>query len=271
MLIGAMKSGTTALSESLSAHPEVCFSTIKEPGFFNTTANWHAELDRYHRLFDPAPGQLCAEASTMYTRLQDWPQTAERLYAYNPELKLIYIMRHPVQRMISHYAHRKGHGHKTLPPEQALLRNPGYINTSRYALQLRPYLELFGREQVLPLIFEQYLHDPAATLTTVAEFLDIDPTGFSAQDAKQPKNPSVGQLRWHPRLGQLKRHEPWRTLGRNTPEGLRNALRRVFGVRLDRKPAVSPELRTLLWRFVEDDVKAVEELIGRELTEWRDG
>jgi hypothetical protein len=61
MIIGAQKSGTTSLAAQLADHPQICFSQIKEPGYFNETEDWESGLDRYHQLFDPADGQLCGE------------------------------------------------------------------------------------------------------------------------------------------------------------------------------------------------------------------
>ena len=67
MVIGAQKCGTTSLARQLSEHPEICFSDEKEPGFFNSTTDWKLGLEEYHRLYSPSLGQLCGEASTMYT------------------------------------------------------------------------------------------------------------------------------------------------------------------------------------------------------------
>ena len=60
---------------------------------------WEADLASYHALYSPAPGQLCGEGSTMYTFLPEFDKTYERLFAYNPDLKFIYIMRSPVERV----------------------------------------------------------------------------------------------------------------------------------------------------------------------------
>ena len=67
MVIGAQKSGTTSMARQLATHPAVCFCSDKEPAFFNTCADWRERLAEYHALYSPQPGQLLAEASTMYT------------------------------------------------------------------------------------------------------------------------------------------------------------------------------------------------------------
>jgi len=105
MMIGAQKSGTTSLAAQLAAHPQICFCREKEPAYFHQVADWRAELDHYHALYDPRPGQLLGEASTHYTFFPQYRDTAARLYEYNPALKLIYIMRQPVDRIVSLYSH----------------------------------------------------------------------------------------------------------------------------------------------------------------------
>jgi hypothetical protein len=134
VIIGAQKCGTTSLAEQLAQHPQICFSRNKEPGYFHQTEEWQAGLAKYHALFTPRNGQLCGEASTFYTFFPEWRATHKRLYAYNPNLKLIYIMRKPVERVISHYAHDLVRHSVQEPPELAVFKNPAYINRSRYGV-----------------------------------------------------------------------------------------------------------------------------------------
>ncbi len=96
MIVSAQKCGTTSLASQLAQHPDICFSRTKEPDYFNANSDWQSRLVQYHQLFDPQPEQLCGEASTMYTFLPEYMDTHVRLHAYNSNLKLIYIMRDPV-------------------------------------------------------------------------------------------------------------------------------------------------------------------------------
>ena len=107
MLIGAQKSGTTALAQQLGGHPRICLSSEKEPASSTSSDDWRSGLDAYHALFAPAPGQLCLEASTMYTFLPEFGGTHDRIHDYNPDVKLLYVMRDPVERMLSNYAFRR--------------------------------------------------------------------------------------------------------------------------------------------------------------------
>lgn len=272
MLIGAQKCGTSSLANQLAAHPAICFSEIKEPGYFHQTADWQAGLDRYHSLYAPEPGQLCGEGSTFYTFFPEFTETHRRLYDYNPDLKLIYIMRQPVERIVSLYAHNVVRDLEKRPPEVAVLQEPSYINRSRYGVQIRPYLELFGPENVLLLIFEEYTTDQINTLERVAAFLGIDPAAFAAADTT-PSHQSVGQpyLRSEV-MRSVTRSKAFQTVRNVVPAAIRQPVRhRLFSNTLREKPEFSPELRQTLWRLLEDDVRTVEGILGRRLDGWRQG
>ena len=270
MVIGAQKSGTTTLALQLDQHPEISFCRIKEPGYFSTTENWAEKLDEYHALYDWSKPGLRGEGSTMYTFLPEHTGTHQRLHAYNPDLKLIYIMRNPVDRIISNYTHRLVRSTVQDLPEQAVFARPEYINRSRYGVQLRPYLELFGSDQLLLLIFEEYVRAPERTLAQIAAFLDIDAAGFALALARgQAAHRSVGEHHLNPVLQSMRTIAPVDRMLNSVPSGMRTQLRKTFGKKLETRPEFSPELRRLLWQFLEDDVSAVEGFMQRPLDIWR--
>lgn len=272
MIIGAQKCGTTTLAEQLALHPQICFCKTKEPCYFNRVSDWRAELAAYHNLYTPKPGQLCGEASTTYTFLPEWAETHERLYEYNPQLKLIYIMRHPVERVISNYAHRLVRSTVRVDPGQAVFADPVYLNRSRYGVQLRPYFNLFGREQVMLLLFEEYIANPTVHLRAIAQFLGIAEDGFGDEDQPvRAANQSVGQYHLNPTLEKLKQNRLLKVATEQVSPALRQLMKRYMGKRLETKPTFTPELKQMLWRFLEDDVCAVEEYMGRHLAVWRQG
>lgn len=271
MIIGAQKCGTSSLASQLAAHPEICFCKIKEPGYFDRTEDWEAGLDEYHALYSPEEGQICGESSTMYTFIPEWLGTHERLYAYNPGLKLIYIMRQPVERILSNYSHRVVRRTVEGPPEDSVLQNPTYINRTRYGVQLRPYLDLFGRDQILLIIFEEYIADQPKTLAQICEFLGIalpDSTD-EYQDAVVHK--TVGGHYLPPTLNKLTYGDNVRRLLDHVPSSLKRVTRRGLGKKIEAKPEFSPALKETLWRLLEDDVQTVETLLGRRLDQWRQG
>ena len=106
IIIGAMKSATSTLQEQLVLQPGIFMSSPKEPNFFSDDDVYSNGLNWYSSLFENAkPGDLSGEASTHYTKLPTYPETIKRLKESLPELRLIYVMRHPIDRLISHYIH----------------------------------------------------------------------------------------------------------------------------------------------------------------------
>ncbi len=260
MIIGAQKSGTTSLAYQLAQHPALSISGQKEPHYFSKSKDWQAGLTRYHKLFSPRDEQLCFEASTSYSFLPEYPETAQRLRAYNPDLRLIYILRHPVERIRSHYLHRVRRGKVFRPPGAEIRRNPIYLDRSRYATQIRPYLELFPAEHILILIFEEYAADPQAAFARVAGLLGIPGEGFAAVDTA-PKHVSRRHGFHGERLiGALARRIPG--LGGRT--GRTTLYERVIG-RIEFPEA----LRTSLWRELEPEVAGIERILARPIDVWR--
>jgi hypothetical protein len=97
--IGAMKSATSTLHEQLKQQPGFFMSEEKEPNFFSNDEIYANGLDWYSSLFsNAAPGDLCGESSTHYTKLTTYPHTVARMKAALPHVKLIYMIRHPIDR-----------------------------------------------------------------------------------------------------------------------------------------------------------------------------
>lgn len=270
MLIGAQKCGTSSLAAQLAQHPQICFCSTKEPGYFDRTEDWEASLDEYHKLYSPAAGQICGEASTMYTFIPEWRDTHSRLAAYNPDLKLIYMMRQPVERIVSQYSHRLVRGTVKDDPEIAVLSDPTYVNRTRYAVQIRPYLELFGPEKVLLLIFEEYTCDPLRTLVGIAEFLDVRPDAFQSVDLTA-RHRSTREWYLRNSYRRIPSRAVLRAAASRLPSSMRKAARPYFYNRLEAKPEFSPNLKQTLWLLLEDDVVGIEEILGRRLDIWREG
>lgn len=106
LIIGAMKCGTSTLQAQLARQPGVFMTTPKEPNFFSDDAIYAKGPDWYAGLFaDAAPGDLTGEASTHYTKLPTHPEALPRLTAALDAPKLIYMIRDPVTRTVSHFIH----------------------------------------------------------------------------------------------------------------------------------------------------------------------
>lgn len=107
IIIGAMKCATSSLHTQLAQQPGIFMTTPKEPNFFSDDGQFALGLSWYKNLFsDAQSGDICGESSTHYSKLPDYPQCIQRMSFYLPTVKLIYVMRHPIDRLVSHYIHQ---------------------------------------------------------------------------------------------------------------------------------------------------------------------
>lgn len=176
LVIGAMKAGTTSLFHYLRRHPQVYMSPLKELDFFAEEGNWGRGLDWYRRQFARAPADALAvgEASTAYTKHPHQRGVPERIASVLPNVRLIYVVRDPIERIRSQYEHRVAVGAETLPIERAVFSNPIYLDCSRYAMQLERYDALFPRERILVITSEALRGRRLDTMRTVFGFLGVD-------------------------------------------------------------------------------------------------
>ncbi|SDT47407.1 Sulfotransferase domain-containing protein [Microlunatus soli] len=183
-----MKAGAAALHRQLRSHPDVFMPELTEPNFFVTEKNWTRGFDWYRSLFAGAPeGALLGEASTNYSKGAIFGGVPERLHSYVPDLKIIYLLRDPIQRIRSHYDHAAERGREKRSPESAITRRSTYLRTSLYGAELQRYLEWFPSEQILVLLTEDLRDDPEPLLVRVQEFLDLPRYSFPAKDSSPPR------------------------------------------------------------------------------------
>lgn len=265
VVIGAERAGSSTLYRYLQKHPNVCMSTVKEPGYFAYNLDWQKNLCEYHKLFSFSKDLFCGEASTMYTWFPEYPHTARSLFEYNPGLKLIYLIRNPVSRMISQYSMWTAWGVIKKDPMQ-LINNPVFVNRSRYWLQLHQYLYWFPQENIHLMISEDLFTNPDLELKRLLEFLNI-PIEHMKMDAIW-ENPSVGQTLELWKFKKFKRHKWVKWIIPKIPALLRDVLRKPFERSIQEKPTIHPDILDVLWRMIEDDVCEIEKYIDRKLTFW---
>ncbi|MEO1621284.1 MAG: sulfotransferase, partial [Cyanobacteria bacterium J06632_3] len=175
IIMGAMKCATTTLHEQLDAQPGVFMSELKEPNFFSDDDQYQKGMDWYLDLFaEAAPTDMCGESSTHYTKLPTFPNSVKRLEKHLPNVKLIYVMRHPVDRLVSQYIHEWSQKTVSGSLSQALKKRPELWQYSSYAMQLKPYLETFGAQNVLPVFFDRLKQFPQEELTRIGHFLGCE-------------------------------------------------------------------------------------------------
>lgn len=177
LIIGAMKAGTTTLHRDLSLHPSIFLPEHKEPNALASDAIFSDRgLKLYKTLFARAKlNQLCGEASTAYAKLPDVRDVPKRaLQVLGSDVKVIYMVREPLRRAISHHYHDYGFGLVGPNINEAIREHPRYINYSRYAFQITPWIEAFGREQVGIWRFEDYISNKLNVVKEICQFLGVD-------------------------------------------------------------------------------------------------
>lgn len=187
IVIGAMKCATTTLHAQLSRQPGLFMSQPKEPNFFSDDEVFARGFDWYASLFrGAAEGDIRGESSTHYTKLPTHPRAVERMAQALPHVKLIYVMRHPIDRLISHYIHELTVGRigVDIGIHEAIVQLPELVDYGRYAMQLRPYREIFGPECILPVFFQGLVLHPQVELERIGRFLGC-----------------AGSLRWDETVG----------------------------------------------------------------------
>jgi hypothetical protein len=198
IVIGAPRSGTTTLYQALSEHPDVVAARAQEVHFFNRTPTYQRSL-RYYRAFFPLEtslrrrGALTGEGTSVYMYR---PNTAERIASDLPDVKLIAVLRDPVERAIASWRAatdrgeetrplvvaladelgRLGPGDRTPPPPAEVAEgehDPAHVQKGRYADQLRRWMRLFDETRLLTILSEDLFSDPGPTLDQVFDFLGL--------------------------------------------------------------------------------------------------
>lgn len=262
LIIGAAKSATTSLSNALSRHPDICFSHLKEPQFFSKT-DWRDHIKSYHSLFKKE-AKLYGEGSTNYTKHPSFNKNIhDDIFEYNSEMKLIYIMRHPVDRIISHYIHAYNRGYETSNDiDTSVMSNQHYIDTSRYGMQITPYIERFGRDHILLLFFDDFTSNPQHVLDVTFKFLNVEPIAVHKKDLDSNKSFNRRVLHYkydHPKtlLDKLKK----------VVLIIKNYFNSDF---LDSKPKMSKATKAHIINSLKDDISSIEALTERNLSHWLD-
>ena len=277
LVIGAMKAGTTSLYHYLSAHPEIFMPKIKEVDFFTEELNWGRGFDWYERQFAPAAPDVVAlgEASTSYTKHPRYKGVPERIATHLPKVKLVYVVRDPIERIRSHYQHNAALGDERRPIDEAVVDNPIYVDYSRYAMQIERYLQCFSREQLLVITSEALLHDRRPTVRAVYEFLQVDPNveaetldqEFYKTEERREYSPLVGAVRrtlkrvFHSQVGL------WR--GRFVTRALKDKIGRP--IRSESALAsvkIPPETRAVLEERLRDDIERLRAYLPAGFDGW---
>ncbi|MEZ5501099.1 MAG: sulfotransferase [Halioglobus sp.] len=291
-IVGAQKSGTSALAGWLSQHPQVCMSFPKEPGYLAFGEEGYNYLDGYGKT-TPASGyvvrdeatylslfahatprqRILAEASTWYFAL---PGTARKLYSFNPAARIMMILRDPVERAYSAWCHARSDQREpcaNFSDALALESRRGevefllrYRRMGLYSQALAEYRATFPEEQILTLFYDDLRANPGALWQAVCQFLAIDSAnppqfGHRYNRSGRPRN------RWLHRA--LRSHPIRRALRPFVPHRFAIAVKqRLDDMNLDTFPAMDAQTRAELRQYYRADIEQLGRLTGRDLSAW---
>ncbi|MFO1520876.1 MAG: sulfotransferase [Kiritimatiellia bacterium] len=282
--IGAGKSGTTWLADVLRLHPDVFIPATKELIYFNRDIaftevepnyRYGKPLDWYHAHFKgQRPGQIAGELSPTYLVHAN---SAADIHAYNPDIRLVAILRDPLRRSFSQFQYFQA---KAFIPEtdfaSAVKARPYLIEESFYGRQLEPYLDRFPREQLLVLFHDDLKRDPRAFYHRVTRFLgvrDFFPEGLEnpsneTRDTRLPGlNKAINAARMFIHHRGLQRLLP--LLRRTGVVPFAEAVRDRFNTRPATRTALPPEVEREYRGIFRADVELTERLLGVDLTHWK--
>lgn len=189
VIAGVQKAGTTALWGLLRKHPQISLSNTKELHFFdNEGIDWSRPpyLWIATQLSDTPATRVRGEATPIYTY---WPTSMARIQAYNPKIKLITVLRDPVERAYSHWRMERARNLEALSFSQSIRegrlrvdssefkgvhRVHSYVERGFYMPQIERMLAMFARDQLLFLSHSQFFFDPNAAMDAVTDFLGVD-------------------------------------------------------------------------------------------------
>lgn len=177
LIIGAMKAGTTTLFHDLKAQKRVFIHSDKEPHtLLKHVGDDDAVRLEYRRLLEPAGSDdLCGDASTGYSKLPVHTGVVERaVRVLGPQLRVVYVVRNPVDRMLSHYHHAVTEKSFTGSLKEAIDSLPGLVEFSCYGLQIAPWIAALGDDRVKVIVFEDYISNRSEKVAEVCRFLNID-------------------------------------------------------------------------------------------------
>jgi Sulfotransferase domain len=289
LIIGAMKAGTTTLHEYLSRNPQIFMSATKETQFFSQPSKYSLGLASYSKHFEATGvGQIAGESSTCYSRYPFYGDVPSIVKKDLPNVKLIYVMRHPAERAYSHYVHnmerrvRRGEVAATLG--EAVNSDLEMIVASQYDSQIEQWLKYFDREQIHLCIFEDLVSSPTIVLSEIAKFLGVDPQSMPRSSIQKNKGGhKFADVQITKLMRRFKSSSVLKPFADALPSAIRNfllAASRYALLNLYMRRRLSTDLFSRLSEFDMDSrsrlntrfsavVSAVELMLDRELDVWR--
>ena len=265
--VGPQKTGTTWLDMCLREHPRLCFpkgtkETFFFDGHFDKGWSWY-----WPHFQHCSKDQFCIEIGPSYF---DVPETATTIYQHNPDCRIIVNLRDPAARSFSLYLHHRSRGRFNCDFLEAVRKMPRIIESSRYSMHLRRWIEMFGREQILIILQDDISAFPEEVLERVYKFIGI---GSLPPPVFAHEHVNVASVTVFPSLARFFTQKArWfrdRRLYGCVNLLIKLGLKRTYARSSGTLPRLEPEIRKILIQEFEPDIKYVEEILNRPLPAWR--
>jgi hypothetical protein len=216
-IIGASKAGTTFLHTCLVQHPSISDVGIKEPFFFSDP-NYLHRLQWYKDIYaDCDCDKLSIDSSPTYSEVLFFKNVPSRIYAWNNDCKIIYVVREPFSRIASVWRQNLNTGHHLSPKyygfkmskdfKTALYNYPSLLDATRYWSNLKVYLKFFPHESIKVVLFEDLISEPHECLSDIFKFLCID-NKFEVHTEKAVQNNGSGKAIANPWISRIRQIFP---------------------------------------------------------------
>ena len=283
MCVGVQKAGTSTFHDLMKQHPALHLPKYKETHFFRDDEKYRKGLDFYFSFhFHPSEEGMLAEINPEYSY---FPACAERISENLGTIKIIFILRNPVERAYSHYKMTQSRGLESLDFISALEKeatrlntafdhiNFSYISRGKYISQIERFENTFGKENVKVFLFEELIQNPEAIVKSTIEFVGLPAFEFDystkSNVASEPNSKLVRDFVYKP--NKLKK-----AIGKLIPSKALKDKIMVGLANMNKKPAASKPLSTELKRQVYDtyfreEVSALEQKLQKDLSSWKYG
>lgn len=279
LIFGAMKCGTTSLFAYLAEHPQVAACKAKEPNFFTHEKSWKKGMPYYQSLwdYDSKTHAIAMEASINYSKIPSLPNAAERICSLAQDnslrFKLIYLIRNPVERIISHCTHDLEE-QWSIRYKQPIVHGIPYpaIEISKYAMQLDEYFQRFDQKDILLINADDLKKEPQHILKQVCNFLEID-SDFEFSNLGKQHNTSTGKTitnkAW-PVVNKYIASPVISYLPRQQREPVMQTVQSWFSTgRVQEKFRLSEQQYAFILEELKDDLIRLEQVYGIDTSIWK--
>jgi hypothetical protein len=280
-IVGAPKCGTTSLYHYLNEHIDIEMSSQKEPDFFSDTSlqkqklyyakNRINTIEKYNSLFRREDIILRGDASVSYLFYED---VSSKIIKYNPKAKIIIMLRNPIDRAFSHYLMDYSLGLISLSFEEIIKKQSKhknahlfyqqYIEVSEYALQVKRYLDVFKKEQIFFIDYDDFKNNTFDVVNRILIFLNLDYESHNYSTRihntyAAPKNMFIRKIYSILVVRKIAAFIFPKVL---------NQIIRNYLFRSDKKPKLHTSSRDFLKKHFKGDVRDLSYLLNKDFSKW---